>query len=250
MLEFKPFCNLHILAKRTMECLYSPDIEPTTNSTAAVLTGDEANHARALRLRSGEHLMLSNGRGYCAEAIVEEMTKHEVVCRLVSIKPNHGELPYRVIVALGILDHRERMEFALEKAVELGASDFVPLITRHSERDRTKPERLHAKALAAMKQSQRARLTTLHEPMSLAALLSMLPRETRIILADTEGQKPLLYSAESVCLCVGPEGGFSDEERSLLCDDARTVLWTLAPTRLRAETALLSGLSALTLFHQ
>lgn len=231
-----------------MECLYAPDIEP--HSTSIVLIGDEAQHARALRLRTGENIMLSSGRGYCADAVVEEISKQEVTCRLVRILPEHGELPYRVIIALGILDNRERMEFALEKAIELGASDFVLLLTKHSERDRTKPERLAAKALAAMKQSHRARLTRLHEPMTPQALLTMLPAETRIVLADTEGQKPSPYCAESVCLCVGPEGGFSEEEQMLLRNDARTVLWTLAPTRLRAETAALSGLSALTLFHQ
>jgi 16S rRNA (uracil1498-N3)-methyltransferase len=231
-----------------MECLYAPAIEP--HSTNTVLTGDEAHHARALRLRTGEKIMLSNGRGYCADAMVEEISKQEVICRLVRILPEHGELPYRVIIALGILDNRERMEFALEKAIELGASDFVPLMTKHSDRDRTKPERLAAKALAAMKQSHRARLTRLHEPMTPQALLTMLPAETRIVLADTEGHKPSPYHAESVCLCVGPEGGFSEEEQMLLRNDTRTTLWMLAPTRLRAETAALSGLSALTLFHQ
>jgi len=231
-----------------VECLYAPDLEPS--NTNVVLTGDEAQHARALRLRTGENIMLSNGRGYCADAVVEEISKEEVTCRLVRILPEHGELPYRVIIALGILDNRERMEFALEKAIELGASDFVPLLAKHSERDRTKPERLAAKALAAMKQSHRARLTRLHEPMTPQALLAMLSAETRIIFADADGQKPSLYYAESVCLCVGPEGGFSKEEQMLLRNDARTVLWTLAPTRLRAETAALSGLSALTLLHQ
>lgn len=231
-----------------MECLYAPDLEPS--STNVLLTGDEAQHARALRLRAGEQILLSNGRGYCAEATVEGIHKHDVLCRLRRILPEHRELPYHVFLALGVLDNRERMEFALEKAVELGASDFVPLLAKHSERDRTKPERLFAKALAAMKQSHRARLTHLHEPMTPQALLTMLPAETRIVLADTEGQKPYPYHAESVCLCVGPEGGFSEEEQMLLRDDARTVLWTLAQTRLRAETAALSGLSALTLFHQ
>lgn len=231
-----------------MECLYAPDIEPI--STNLILTGDEAQHARALRLRAGERIMLSNGRGYCAEAIVAEISKHDVLCRLVRIIPEYGELPYRIFMALGILDNRERMEFALEKAIELGASDFVPLLTKHSERDRTKPERLFAKSLAAMKQAHRARLIHLHELMTPQSLLTMLPAETRIILADTEGQKPSRYNAASVCLCVGPEGGFSEEEQILLRNDARSVLWTLAPTRLRAETAALSGLTALTLFHE
>lgn len=230
-----------------MECLYAPQL--TSDSSVVVLHDEEARHARALRLREGECLLLSNGNGLCAEASIDAVRKELIECRIQRLLPEHGEYPFRIIVALGVLDNRERTEFALEKAVELGAQDFVLLLTDHSEHNRTKTERLQSKAIAAMKQSQRARLVTIHEPMSPQALLAMLPSETLIILADAVGAKPEHYTASTVCLCVGAEGGFSSQEQSLFRADGRTQLWRLAPTRLRAETALLSGLSALTLFH-
>jgi 16S rRNA (uracil1498-N3)-methyltransferase len=231
-----------------MECLFAPDM--TIDAATVLLLGDEAQHARALRLRVGERLLLSNGHGLCAETEVQEISKDKVVCGVVRILPEHSEYPFRIIVALGILDNRERMEFALEKAIELGARDFVLLLTDNSERDRTKPERLQSKALAALKQAHRAHLPTIHAPMSPKALLEMLPAGTHLILADAEGSAPHSYQAGTVCLCVGAEGGFSQDEQQLFRNDPRTNLWKLAPTRLRAETALLCGVAALTLFHE
>lgn len=231
-----------------MECLYAPNLERGTQAIS--LIGEEAQHARALRLRTGEYVLLSNGCGLCAEALVEDLTKNELRCNIRLILPDYNELSYHSIVALGILDNRERMEFALEKAIELGATDFVPLLTHHSEHNRTRPERLIAKALSAMKQTHRARLTKIHAPMSPKALLQMIPAQTTIILADAEGNSPSTYSAENVCLCVGPEGGFSDEEQVFFSSYSPAMRWRLAPTRLRAETALIAGVSALTLFHK
>ena len=231
-----------------MECLYAPNLERGTQAIS--LIGEEAQHARALRLRTGEDLLLSNGYGLCAKVFVEELTKSEVRCSIRQILPDHNELPYRSIIALGILDSKDRMEFALEKAIELGATDFVPLLTKYSEHNRTKPDRLTAKALAAMKQAHRARLITIHTPMPPKVLVQMLPAYTTMILADADGNPPSAYAAENVCLCVGPEGGFSNEEQVFFTNYSPTMLWKLAPTRLRAETALVAGVSALTLFHQ
>jgi 16S rRNA (uracil1498-N3)-methyltransferase len=123
-------------------------------------------------------------------------------------------------------------------------------LTDNSEYNRTKPERLQAKALAALKQAHRAHLPTIHAPMSPKALLQMLPVGAHILLADAEGTAPKRYQAQTVCLCVGAEGGFSPEEQNLFRNDPRTNCWKFAPTRLRAETALVCGVAALTLFHE
>jgi 16S rRNA (uracil1498-N3)-methyltransferase len=237
-----------------MECLYTPHLLETAQTLAL---GDEArSHARALRLREGERVLLSNGAGLCARASIHTIRSNEVLCALHEILPEYGELPYRLILALGILDNRERMEFSIEKAVELGVSEIVPLLTQHSERyaaNRIKPERMIAKALAAMQQSHRARLPQIHAPMSVEALRNslqtLLPNDSAIILADVDGQSPHPLPARntSICLCVGAEGGFSEGERDLLKQDQRTVAWKLAPRRLRAETAAIMGLSAVTL---
>jgi 16S rRNA U1498 N3-methylase RsmE len=92
-----------------MECLFASDM--TMDAVTVLLLGDEAQHARALRLRVGERLLLSNGHGLCAESEIQEISNGEVVCRVLRILTEHNEYQYRIIVALGILDNRERMEF-------------------------------------------------------------------------------------------------------------------------------------------
>jgi 16S rRNA (uracil1498-N3)-methyltransferase len=237
-----------------MECLYTPHLLEV--SQTLVLSEEGRAHARALRLREGERVLLSNGEGLCAMASIQMIRSNEVVCAVHKVLLEYGELPYRLILALGILDNRERMEFAIEKAVELGVGEIVPLLTQYSERyaaNRIKPERMTAKALAAMQQSHRARLPRLHAPLSVQELQTLLPSDSIIILADVDGQKPhtltLTTHNTSICLCVGAEGGFSAREILSLKQDSRTIAWQLAQRRLRAETAAIMGLSAITLMN-
>lgn len=238
-----------------MESLYTPHL--TEHASILALEGDTLKHAQVLRLREGEKVLLSNGTGLCARAEVREVRKYEILCAVQEFLPQHGELmwngkPIRFSLALGILDNRERFEFAIEKAVEMGVTDIFLLATDHSERyaaNRIKSERLTAKAVAAMAQSHRSVLTSIHAPSTVEELQTTLPADTIIIIADTDGTAPTplqdKHSGQmSVCVCVGAEGGFSERELLLLRTDTRAVAWNLAPRRLRAETAAVMCLSA------
>lgn len=219
-----------------MECLFAPEL--TADLTTLRLTDDEMRHARALRLRNGDAVFLSNGEGLAARAIVRAITRDEVTIAVTELLPGYGELSRRVVLALGILDNRERMEFALEKAIELGISDFVPLQTRYSQYNRSSTERLRSKALAAMKQAQRARLPKVHEPLSLDEFLGLFCTDTTVILADENGGSTI-PSTGDLCILVGPEGGFAEEELSQIQALPRCIPVRLAGRRLRAETAAL-----------
>jgi 16S rRNA (uracil1498-N3)-methyltransferase len=243
-----------------MECLYAPHLRPDISSCP--LADDEYTHARALRLREGSSVLLSNGAGLCAEALVRSVGKSTLECMVQKFLPHHNELHTALHLALGVLDNRERMEIALEKATELGIVAFTPLLADHSQRERVNLERLQAKALAAMKQSQRSYLPRIAAPVTVDALLQNVHKasDTRVILADAEGQAPARLQAEGnqakgsqaesndVWLVIGPEGGFSERELYLLNTraDAR---WRLGASRLRAETAaiLAVGTAALLL---
>jgi 16S rRNA (uracil1498-N3)-methyltransferase len=241
-----------------MESLYTPHL--TEGASNVALEGDALKHAQVLRLREGERVLLSNGEGLCARTEIQEVRKHEILCAIQEFLPQHGELvwngqPVSFTLALGILDNRERMEFAIEKAVEMGVTEIFPLITDHSERyaaNRIKPERLTAKAIAAMEQSHRSVLPSIHASCTIQELQTVLSADTAIILADPDGTSPTPLQSKglgqiSVCICVGAEGGFSERELSLLRTDSRTIAWNLAPRRLRAETAALMCLSVATL---
>jgi RsmE family RNA methyltransferase len=241
-----------------VECLYAPDLVVT--SQTITLGNEEVQHARALRLRQNDGVLLTNGVGLCAAARVlthaqtygqargKELYQTEIQCGIEEILPEYGERPYRLIAALGVLDSRERAEFAIEKAVELGVHDFVPLLTENSERNRTKADRIHTKILAATKQCKRSRLMTFHAPISVDAFCTFLPADAVLVVADAGGISPYtsassITSALTIAIAVGAEGGFTATETSLLRRMPNSLLWTLAPNRLRAETALLAGLS-------
>lgn len=228
-----------------MECLYVPELEEELQ--ALKLQGAEFQHLKALRLHPGDSILLSNGKGLCATAQVEHLAKDHAALNIEQLLPMMGESRQHRILALGILDNRERMEFALEKAVELGVSEIYPLLCRFSQRRVLQTSRLEAKAIAALKQCKRSVLPKLHPPMTVEQCCQTIEVE-HIILCDAEGNQPAPLSG-SVCLMIGPEGGFSPEEqgRILQCSqEGKSVQkWTLAHRRLRAETAAIVALGML-----
>lgn len=225
-----------------MECLYHADLNDTQNDYS--LQGDEVKHARALRLREGDEVLLSNGRGLAARAEVRSFHRDHLACTAREFLPAFGEQRQAHTLAIGILQSRERFEFALEKAVELGVAAVVPLLTEFSQRARLRPDRLEHKMLAAMKQCKRSVLPTLFPAVPLADYLADCQHNT-LVLCDAEGESRLQNMSNPAVLLVGPEGGFSAAELELIRADRRTVLLGLGPRRLRAETAALTALGIL-----
>lgn len=226
-----------------MECLFTPELRADT--VLCRLPEEEARHARALRLREGDAVLLSNGAGVLARASIAVADRKEYTAAVHGIEPG-SELSFRLVLALGVLDNRDRLEFALEKAVELGATDFVPLLTRYSRPGRVAVDRLRSKAVAAMKQAQRAVLTEVHEAVSLSSFLASFAGRSTVLLADADGGAWSIPQGD-VCVVVGPEGGLDPDEVAAVRAVPGCVPVRLAERRLRAETAavLAVGLAAL-----
>lgn len=225
-----------------MECLFAPELSSETSHLSII--GEELKHIRALRLRLGENILLSNGNGLAAEAEMIGSNKISAEFRMIKFLPEFGELPFKLTLALGIMENRERMEFALEKAVELGITSFQPLKTKFSQKKNLNQSRFQAKIHAAMKQSQRSRLTEIHEPLTIPDFLDSFTTKSKIILADVEGNAPSEIINDNICVVVGSEGGFSPSEIALFSEDKRVQSWKLAGRRLRAETAAIVAVSS------
>lgn len=226
-----------------LECLYAPEL--TENSTELMLKGDEARHLKVLRKREGESVALTNGKGIFAEAELLKMGRDSAELRVVKTFKNYGEPVLKIGLALGILENKDRFEFALEKCTELGIAEFFPLKSEFAQRKTINHERLETKAIAAMKQCKRSILPQIHEPKSVEELLKNDDFEL-IIFADMEGEsfknvfKNFLKqenSFKSALIVAGPEGGFSPKEIEMLRSDNRCVRLLLGERRLRAETA-------------
>lgn len=207
------------------------DITPVLHQELS-LTDEALRHAAALRLRPGEAVGLLNGRGDVAHAVVARVGRG--VCTLRVTEHRHNPLPADITIAIGVLDNRDRMEFAVEKCTELGVRRIVLLECRRSQRHTIRMERLQQKAEAAMLQSGRAWMPELVGPISVRTCLEAFPYAT-VVVGDQHGASPTPWSAPALIL-VGPEGGFAPDEQEIIAS-RNPVMWRIGSHRLRTETA-------------
>jgi 16S rRNA (uracil1498-N3)-methyltransferase len=140
---------------------------------------------------------------------------------------------------------RGRIDWLVEKATELGVDRILPVMTRRTIVDRLNLDRLRAHAVEAAEQCGRTALPKLSEPVKLANLLGDWPAKRALCFADEGGGAPLAKAAAPgpAAILIGPEGGFTDEERAAIraLPEARAI--SLGPRILRADTAALAAVS-------
>lgn len=216
-----------------------------------------AGHAiRVLRLRVGDALLLFNGDGndYAGELI--EVRKEHAVCRIHTALERPTESPLRIELAQGI-SRGERMDYTLQKAVELGVQRIVPLATERSqvklsgEREEKRLQHWSGIILHACEQSGRSRIPELLPVQRLDLWLAGRERrcqpQIQALFLDPEGDVSvgtLKAPVDDISLLVGPEGGLSPAERELAVR-AGFLRLRLGPRVLRTETAALTALAAL-----
>lgn len=221
-----------------MECLYLPELNRESNTIS--ISGEEYKHLKVLRLRDNESILASNGQGLLAELLVRNIDKRQATADIINIS-EQSKTSQHLSVALGILDNRDRFEFAIEKCVELGVQEFYPLVSQFTQRKSLNINRLELKAIAALKQSKRAWKMIMHEETKLNTLLKA--DFDVIYFADMLATGKMQAVEGNALIVVGPEGGFSDEECDLLRNTAKVQPFTLGENRLRAETALLTSVA-------
>lgn len=210
-----------------------------------------AHLVRVLRLRVGDEFIVFNGTGGEFNAKIVAHNKHTVSAKLDQYEAVNRESPLNIILAQAVL-RSDKMDYVLQKAVELGVTRLVPLITAHStlklSLERWQKRYLHWQGVieAACEQSGRTRLAALENPMTFDRGLSALSADKRIILLPQARQDNQLASShcQSVVVLVGPEGGWSENEAKLAVAAGYCPL-RLGPRILRTETAGLLALSLL-----
>jgi 16S rRNA (uracil1498-N3)-methyltransferase len=216
---------------------YAPDIESLPE-----LPEEEAAHAlRVLRLKEGDGLRLTDGRGNFYEAFIRRA--HPKHCELEVGRPiPAGRLwPFRLHIAVAPTKNLDRMEWFCEKATEIGIDEITLLDCRFSERRELKTARLEKILVSAMKQSQKARLPQLHGMTSFASFLNQPFEGQKFIAHCREGEKAELKEAlqgGNVLVLIGPEGDFSAEEVAEAGSRGFQPV-ALGKSRLRTETAAL-----------
>ncbi|MBR9978481.1 MAG: 16S rRNA (uracil(1498)-N(3))-methyltransferase [Bacteroidetes bacterium] len=205
------------------------------------IEGEEHHHLHhVLRLNVGDALLLSCGDGRVAEAVIEEAGATETRCRLGVMHAAYNELPVPVTLLQGVLKNPGKVDWLVEKATELGMTDFIPLATARTISHRVKTGRLQKLVRAAAKQCLRGRIPCIHELHSLTEAMAVLAGTRLLVFHETASPdstpESLAWDARPLAIFIGPEGGFEDDEIALLRSHGAEVL-SLGPRRLRGETA-------------
>jgi len=213
----------------------------STDATLA-LEGAPANYlVNVLRLGPGARVKLFDDRSGEWLAEIVEAGKKRVALAVTRHLREREPVPDLWLLFAPI--KRGRIDWLVEKATELGIARLVPVLTRRTIVERLNLDRLRAHIVEAAEQCERTALAELAEPQKLAALLAAWPAERLLYFADEAGGEPFTPGAGASAILIGPEGGFTDEERSAIraLPQARPI--SLGPRILRADTAALAAVA-------
>ena len=239
-----------------MELFYSQDIE----GGICRLDHDESGHCiKVLRHRAGDEISVIDGRGTLYRCRITSDSHKGVEAVVVDSTADWGSHPYRLHLAVCPTKNNDRFEWFAEKACEMGFDELSPVIGDHSERRVLKTARVEKILVSAAKQSLKAAVPAVNEPVSVKEFISSeagqsAPLKLIAYCFDDErvprrSIKEVLdgFNGTEVIVMIGPEGDFSREEAELALQ-AGFIPVHLGASRLRTETAALAATAA-TYFH-
>ncbi|MFT4094034.1 MAG: RsmE family RNA methyltransferase [Niabella sp.] len=207
--------------------------------SSIVLDEDNARHAvQVLRMKMGESLHLTDGKGHLITASITNDHKKHCEVQVLEIERKAPNEP-GISIAIALTKNASRFEWFLEKAAELGVKSVIPLITKRTEKQKFKEERLQNILVSAMLQSQQSWLLQLEAPVEFDAFIIQdhLSCTNRYIAHCIESNKQSLqYQTSSSIILIGPEGDFTPEEINIAMEKGYQPV-TLGAARLRTETA-------------
>ncbi len=229
-----------------MELFFSDDVQ---DSRIRLDPEESAHLVRVLRHRVGDEVAVIDGRGTLYHCVLELADARGAEVRIMREEPGFGAHPYRLTMAVCPTKNIDRYEWFVEKATEIGVDVIAPVIGERSERRVVKTERLRRIALSATKQSLKAAIPQIAEPVSVRDLIVSAPADALKLICycfDDVERKQIqhLLPSKEIIILIGPEGDFSPEEAAL----ARERGWipvSLGDSRLRTETAAVVAATAI-----
>lgn len=221
-----------------MQLFYTNNVSEGT----AAFSREESGHClRVLRMHHGDAVHFTDGAGNLYEGIITEDDPLNMKVSVTGVTKDAGKRQYRLHVAISPLKNDDRLEWFIEKAVELGIDEITPLICNRTEKKRIRKERLEGLILSAMKQSVKAFLPLLNEPVQFTEFIIREHTVKRLIACcDTLQERKAITTAagrgEDILILIGPEGDFTPEEVTQAINSGFTPVH-LGPSRLRTETA-------------
>ncbi len=240
-----------------MELFYSRDIE----GGICRLDQDESGHCvKVLRHRSGDEISVIDGCGTLYHCHITSDSPKGVEAMVLSCEENWGAHPYRLHMAVCPTKNNDRYEWFAEKACEIGLDEVTPVIGEHSERKVFKKARIEKILVSAAKQSLKASVPVVNEPMSVKEFITEQGKsvrtgnEDRLLLIAycfedenlprTSIKEALEgWNGSEIVVLIGPEGDFSRSEAELALANGFIPVH-LGASRLRTETAALTAVAA------
>jgi 16S rRNA (uracil1498-N3)-methyltransferase len=223
---------------------------PLGAGQSVALERNQSNYlGNVLRLSAGNTILVFNGHDGEWQARITGRKKADSL-EIVSQTRPQDRLP-DIAYVFAPLKHA-RLDYMVQKAVEMGASRLQPVLTRHTQVSRVNSERMRANVIEAAEQCGILTLAAVTEPVPLDRYLGQREAKRMLVFCDeaAEVRSPLqalqqgLAVADGIDILIGPEGGFAEEERTLLLRQPKTLRLSLGPRILRADTA---GVAALAL---
>ena len=231
-----------------MPCFYAPEMRK--DDDLIIISGTEHHHiCHVFRNKVEDKIILSNGKGLLAEGIIGSVKKKELSVYINKITTMQKSQP-QIAVAFPLLKNKHD-SMIVEKLTELGVKDFFPITTERTVRKPSENtiEKFNKVAIAAMKQCDNAFLPIIHKVQSLTNLIEEMKDFIPIAALEIGSHKTLneivaASDERSICIIIGPEGGFGKDEIEYL-QNKHVTTFTLGNHILRAETAAITSVSQL-----
>lgn len=211
------------------------------NDTTLILSKEESKHiVRVLRMKEGDSLLLTNGKGLMVEAAISDANQNKCEVSISKKKEDFEKRDYYIHMAVAPTKMNDRYEYFLEKATEIGFDEITPIICSRSERKLVKLDRLKKVVLSAAKQSQKAFLPKVNDAVKFGDFVKTQHDADKFIAHCIEDEKKSLKTElapnKKYLVLIGPEGDFSKEEVDLAIANNFSPV-SLGNFRLRTETA-------------
>jgi 16S rRNA (uracil1498-N3)-methyltransferase len=226
-----------------MHLFYQPSA--VSEEAIQLLTEDDSRHAvKTLRLSVGDTIAVTDGHGNRYLAVINSADARRCAFRITGTQTTPPR-PFSIRICVAPTKNLDRIEWFIEKAVEVGIERISFFFGQHSERRVLKLERLEKIAVSAMKQSLQSYLPILDDALSFSELLKTITEDQRFIAHLPTDEPPINLAKQATAsgqytVLIGPEGDFSEKEiQQAIASGFRLV--TLGPNRLRTETAALTA---------
>jgi len=229
----------------TIRLYFSDKIQSNLSS---YLTKEQTHYLRdVMRLKTGDKLSIFNTQGEW-NAIIESYEKNETKIKIMEkVRDKNNEK--NIWLAFSPIKQNP-LNFVIQKGTELGVQKFIPILSERTVVREINIERVKKIIIESSEQSNRISVPEINKPESLKNFLSQFPKKASLIFCDINSTENSLKNIlknnnneEPVCVLIGPEGDFSENERKMIIDLNQTHSISLAKNILKAETAALSAIT-------